>query len=102
MSKLIYNIFLPSLMVVSLGTSVTGPKILSWWPLLVNAFLNLTLGMCLGAASFRFVRLPKHLWSHYVTTAGVGTDPLFYFDGNESVYFAATILWVAGISSWVL
>jgi len=63
---------MPSLIITSLGTSVTGPKLLSWWPLPVNVFLNLSLGFGLGAATFPFVKLPKHLWSHYVTTAGVG------------------------------
>lgn len=76
LARLIYNILLPSLIIVSLSTSVTGPKLLSWWPLPVNVLLNVALGLGLGAATFPFVRLPRHLWAHYVSMAGVGTTAL--------------------------
>jgi predicted permease len=72
MSKAMYYVFFPALVFTSLGTSVTGSTLLSWWPLPVNTALNVILGMLLGAGTFHFVGLPDHLWPHFVSCAGVG------------------------------
>lgn len=64
--------FLPALIFVNLGTSVTGPKLLLWWPLPVNVALNCALGMLMGRAAAPLVGTPKHLRKVFICTAGVG------------------------------
>jgi predicted permease len=71
-TSLTYFVFFPALVITSLGTSVTLDTLQSWWPVPVSTFLNVVLGMALGAIVFPFVGMERHLWPHFVSCAGVG------------------------------
>lgn len=72
LTKLTYFVFFPSLVVTSLGTSVTATTLQSWWPVPVSILLNVVLGMLLGAAVFPFIGMEAHLRPHFISCAGVG------------------------------
>lgn len=72
LNKLIYFVFLPALIFVSLGTSVTGSRLLSWWAQMVNVLLDVLLGLGLGALVAPLVRTPQHLHRLFICCAGVG------------------------------
>ena len=72
LSRTIYYIFLPALIVTSLGSSATGAQLLSWWFLAANTAINVALGLALGAALLRPLAVPRHLWRAFLACACVG------------------------------
>lgn len=72
LSAVTYNLFLPMLIFVSLVSSVTGPKLLRWWPIPINVALSVGLGMAVGALLAPILNIPRHLRAHYICCAGVG------------------------------
>lgn len=71
-TKLMYFIFFPALVVTSLGTSVTLETLKSWWPVPVSTLLNVVLGAILGYITFPFVGMEPHLKPHFVSCAMAG------------------------------
>lgn len=88
-TKLMYFVFFPCLVVSALGSSVTASTLLSWWPLPVSTMLNVVLGMLLGAAVFPFVGMPMDLRPHFISCAGVGAIPIILACSPEKhMYFS--------------
>ena len=72
LSRLIFYVFLPSLIFVSLGERVTAAKLGEWWFLLVNILINVALGWALGLLLSRVCGVPERLRAPYIACASIG------------------------------
>jgi predicted permease len=72
-NKMGYYVFLPALVLTTLGSSASGSKLAKWWFMLINSWINLVLGLGLGALINPIVRAPQQLQPHFLACCGMGT-----------------------------
>lgn len=72
MNKLVYYVFLPALVLTSLGASATAERIGAWWFMLLNCWINVLAGLAIGALLASVLRLPADLRRPYIACCGIG------------------------------
>ncbi|CAN6252267.1 unnamed protein product [Urochloa humidicola] len=72
LSKLVFALFLPCLIFVHLGKSVTIDNILHWWFIPVNVLLSTVIGCIIGYIVALICRPPPHLFRFTVIMTGFG------------------------------
>ena len=75
MNRLVYYVFLPALVLTSLGSSATAERIANWWFMLINCWINVLAGLALGAALATVLRLQRDLRPAYIACCGIGAHP---------------------------
>ncbi|AQK53503.1 Protein PIN-LIKES 2 [Zea mays] len=72
LSKLVFALFLPCLIFVHLGKSVTIDNVLHWWFIPVNVLISTAIGCALGYIVALICRPPPHLFRFTVIMTGFG------------------------------
>lgn len=74
MSKVNGTVFLPCLLFVALGRSVTVEHLRNVWLLPLAAVTNITMGACMGAALLRILRIPDGFRGPAVAASAFGNS----------------------------
>uniref|UniRef100_A0A1D1ZJ72 Putative transporter C5D6.04 n=1 Tax=Anthurium amnicola TaxID=1678845 RepID=A0A1D1ZJ72_9ARAE len=72
MNKVVYLVFMPSLMFASLAKTVTLEDIISWWFMPVNIGLTFLIGGTLGWIAAKLLRPQRHLQGLIIATCSAG------------------------------
>ena len=74
-TSLIYYVFLPSLIISALGTSTNGTKLIRWWFLGANVFINAFYGLAIGKVAAPLIRVPHEIRPQFVLACTIGALP---------------------------
>ncbi|KAL3697079.1 hypothetical protein R1sor_011155 [Riccia sorocarpa] len=72
LSKLVFSLFLPCLIVTQLGKAVTIEKVLMWWFIPVNVLLGSVIGCTIGYIVALLVKPPPQFFNFTVVMIGIG------------------------------
>lgn len=72
MNKVVFVVFTPSLMFVSLAKSVTFQDVISWWFMLANIALTFVFGTILGWIVVKILKPERHLEGLIIATCSAG------------------------------
>ncbi|KAL2634177.1 hypothetical protein R1flu_005656 [Riccia fluitans] len=72
LSKLVFSLFLPCLIVTQLGKAVTIEKVLMWWFIPVNVLLGSVIGCTIGYIVALLVKPPPQFFNFTVIMIGIG------------------------------
>eukprot|EP01025_Chloroclados_australasicus_P024062 TRINITY_DN2421_c0_g3_i2.p1 TRINITY_DN2421_c0_g3~~TRINITY_DN2421_c0_g3_i2.p1 ORF type:complete len:443 (+),score=38.86 TRINITY_DN2421_c0_g3_i2:99-1427(+) len=119
LGQLIVKVFLPSLMIAKLGSTLSWSNLLQWWPSMLNVLLTVVVGGFLGWMLAVASKVPYNFRGHTIAACGlgnVGSIPLIFApevvknakdifgEPDETLAIAYTVLglWVVviGIFSW--
>lgn len=72
MSAISFNLLLPAMSFVNIGSTLTLDTLYQIWPFMVNAIFTNILGQICGLLACLLFRPPRRYWAHVQTSCGFG------------------------------